>query len=112
MSCAQARGKQTLVNLSNLAWFGSTAADQHLRCRKPEHLETGRPMLRATNTGATAVVRCAMAACRRDWRTSPRAACAPVETPARQTPHLRLGAITYLAGQFAGVGAIWRRLRG
>ncbi len=47
-----------LVNLSNLAWFGhSNAADQHLQLSQARALETGRPMLRATNTGATAIVR-------------------------------------------------------
>jgi apolipoprotein N-acyltransferase len=46
-----------LVNLSNTAWFGdSLAQPQHLQIARMRALETGRPMLRATNTGMTAAV--------------------------------------------------------
>ncbi|RJP62966.1 MAG: apolipoprotein N-acyltransferase [Comamonadaceae bacterium] len=46
-----------LVNLSNIAWFGdSVAIDQHLHISRLRAIELGRPMLRATNTGATAVI--------------------------------------------------------
>jgi apolipoprotein N-acyltransferase len=46
-----------LVNLSNIGWFGDTVAvPQHLNISRARSLELQRPMLRATNTGATAVV--------------------------------------------------------
>ena len=46
-----------LANLSNTAWFGrSLAQPQHLQIAQLRALETGRPMLRATNTGMTAIV--------------------------------------------------------
>ena len=46
-----------LVNVSNIAWFGNTVAvDQHLNISRLRALELGRPMLRATNTGATAII--------------------------------------------------------
>lgn len=46
-----------LLNLSNLAWFGDTIAlDQHLAISRMRALETGRPMIRATNTGMTASI--------------------------------------------------------
>jgi apolipoprotein N-acyltransferase len=46
-----------LLNLSNLAWFDdSLALPQHLQISRMRAIETGRPMLRATNTGATAII--------------------------------------------------------
>jgi apolipoprotein N-acyltransferase len=46
-----------LANLSNTAWFGrSLAQPQHLQIARMRAIETGRPMLRATNTGMTAIV--------------------------------------------------------
>jgi len=46
-----------LVNISNVAWFGdSLAPTQHLQIARIRALETGRMMLRATNTGMTAIV--------------------------------------------------------
>ncbi len=46
-----------LVNMSNTAWFGkSLAQPQHLQIAQMRALETGRTMLRATNTGMTAIV--------------------------------------------------------
>ncbi|WP_211243462.1 apolipoprotein N-acyltransferase [Chitiniphilus eburneus] len=46
-----------LVNISNLAWFdGSWAAAQHAQMSQARALETGRYMLRATNTGMTAII--------------------------------------------------------
>ncbi len=46
-----------LVNVSNVAWFGdSLAPEQHLRIARMRTLETGRYMLRATNTGITAII--------------------------------------------------------
>ena len=46
-----------LINLSNVAWFGdSLAPAQHLQIARVRALEAGRMMLRATNTGETAIV--------------------------------------------------------
>jgi apolipoprotein N-acyltransferase len=46
-----------LVNVSNVAWFGdSLAPAQHLQMSRMRAMETGRFMLRATNTGVTAIV--------------------------------------------------------
>ena len=46
-----------LANISNIGWFGdSIAVDQHLQISRLRTLELQRPMLRATNTGATVVI--------------------------------------------------------
>jgi len=46
-----------LVNVSNDAWFGdSLAAEQHFQLAQMRALESGRMMLRANNTGVTAII--------------------------------------------------------
>ena len=48
---------QLLVNVSNDAWFGdSLAPHQHLQIARVRALETGRYMVRATNTGVSALI--------------------------------------------------------
>lgn len=52
-----AQAPTMFVNISNIAWFGdSVAIDQHLNISRLRAIEFERPMLRATNTGATAVI--------------------------------------------------------
>lgn len=51
------RGANLLVNITNDAWYGFTsAAYQHLALAQFRSIETRRAMLRATNTGITAVI--------------------------------------------------------
>jgi apolipoprotein N-acyltransferase len=46
-----------LVNSSNIAWFGNTLAiDQHQNISRLRAMEFERPMIRATNTGATVII--------------------------------------------------------
>jgi apolipoprotein N-acyltransferase len=52
-----AQAPTIFVNVSNIGWFGdSTAIDQHLQISRMRALEFERPMIRATNTGATVVI--------------------------------------------------------
>lgn len=52
-----AQAPTIFVNLSNIAWFGNTVAiDQHLQITRMRALEFARPFVRATNTGATAII--------------------------------------------------------
>ena len=54
---AAARAATLLVNVTNDAWYGrSIAARQHNQIAAMRALETGRPMLRATNTGITSAI--------------------------------------------------------
>ena len=51
------RAPTILVNVSNLAWFGTSAAmDQHLQIARLRAREFERPFLLATNTGVTAII--------------------------------------------------------
>ncbi|MFK7795561.1 MAG: apolipoprotein N-acyltransferase [Gammaproteobacteria bacterium] len=48
---------QLLINVTNDAWFGdSLAPHQHLQIARTRSLETGRYMVRAANTGVSAVI--------------------------------------------------------
>lgn len=50
-------GPTILVNVSNIAWFGnSVAIDQHLNIARMRSMELAKPTIRATNTGATAII--------------------------------------------------------
>nr|WP_223210472.1 apolipoprotein N-acyltransferase [Leptothrix cholodnii] len=52
-----AQAPTVLANVSNIGWFGQTVAvDQHLQISRMRSLELQRPMLRATNTGATVAI--------------------------------------------------------
>lgn len=51
------RAPTVLANLSNIGWFTpSLAVEQHLQMSRMRTLELQRPMIRATNTGATVVI--------------------------------------------------------
>ncbi len=53
----EARAPTLFANLSNIGWFGqSLAVEQHLQMSRMRTLEMQRPMIRATNTGATVVI--------------------------------------------------------
>ncbi len=87
-----------LVNASNVAWFGrSIAPYQHLQISQARALETGRYMLRATNTGMTAVIdpRGKVAAVAPEF--APATVTAHVQGYAGATPYVRWGNLPALA---------------
>ena len=52
-----ARAPTLFANVGNIGWFGDTIAiPQHLQISRFRTLEFQRPMIRATNTGATAII--------------------------------------------------------
>lgn len=101
-----------LVNISNDAWFGDSAAPwQHLQIARMRALETGRYMLRATNTGITAILD-------RHGRTvglAPQGEIARLDGTAQgyggATPYVRGGNLPVLAILVVLLIAGWRRSR-
>jgi apolipoprotein N-acyltransferase len=74
-----------LLNLTNTAWFGrSLAQPQHLQMSRMRALESGRFMVRATNTGVTAVI-------------------SPAGEVVARLPEFEKGALTATVGGFAGL---------
>jgi len=74
-----------LVNASNDAWYGhSLAAHQHLQMSQTRAMESARMVLRATNTGATAIV-------------------APDGMIVAEAPHFTTTALTGMAQGYTGV---------
>jgi apolipoprotein N-acyltransferase len=92
-----------LLNMSNLAWFGeSVAIPQHLQISRMRALETGRPMLRATNTGATAVIDGRGEVVSQLPFGAPGTLAARVQGMAGNTPYIRVGNLGFL-----GLGALF-----
>jgi len=94
-----------LVNVSNVAWFGdSLAPAQHLRIARMRALETGRYMLRATNTGVTAIVDPRGTVAARLPGFTEGTLEGEVEGRTGATPYVRLGNALAVGLAFAGIG--------
>ena len=110
----QAAEATLLVNVTNDAWYGrSLAAEQHAPDRAMRALETGRPMLRATNTGITsAIAHDGREIARLPWFTR---GILEVEVTGRQgmTPYVRFGdaAAAVLAALLLALAAAVARRR-
>jgi apolipoprotein N-acyltransferase len=95
---ALARRSTLLVNVTNDAWFGdSTAPHQHLDISRMRSLETGRPMLRATNDGVTALIAHDGALEGTLPQFQPGVLTGTVEPRSGLTPYVRLGNAPVLA---------------
>ena len=97
-----------LLNVSNLAWYGkSVAIPQHLQISQMRSLETGRPMLRSTNNGATAVID-AKGRVTASLPTHSRGTlAATVQGMQGSTPYIRFGNALFLLGCALALGAAW-----
>jgi apolipoprotein N-acyltransferase len=105
---ASAHPATMLLNVSNLAWYGeSVAIPQHLQISRMRSLETGRPMLRATNSGATAVIdgRGQVSAVIPFYRQG--TLTATVQGMAGSTPYIRFGNLLFLALSGLGLAGAW-----
>jgi apolipoprotein N-acyltransferase len=81
-----------LANVSNVAWFGrSIAPYQHLQISQARALETGRYMIRATNTGMTGVINERGRVLHAAPQFSMAAVTTVVQGYAGATPYVRLG---------------------
>ncbi|HEU4852218.1 MAG TPA: apolipoprotein N-acyltransferase [Telluria sp.] len=97
-----------LLNVSNLAWYGeSVAIPQHLQISQMRTLETGRPMLRSTNNGATAIVD-ARGKVTHSLPFFTRGTLAgTVQGMTGFTPYVRFGNYLFLALSALAIAAIW-----
>jgi apolipoprotein N-acyltransferase len=97
-----------LVNVSNVAWFGrSIAPRQHLQISQARALETGRYMLRATNTGITGVIDARGTALEVADEFVPATITRAVPGYAGSTPYVRWGNWAFLALCVAMLAAAW-----
>ena len=105
---AQARDATLLVNVTNDAWYGrSLAAEQHNQIAAMRALESGRAMLRATNTGITSAIdHRGHELARLPWFTR---GILEVEITGRQgtTPYVRWGDALPLAAAAAILAIAW-----
>jgi apolipoprotein N-acyltransferase len=95
-----------LINVSNDAWFGdSLAPHQHLEFARLRALESGRPLVRATNTGISAIVdeRGGVIGSIRSFERG--AYSAEIQPRAGVTPFSRLGSGPAIAIALAMLGA-------
>ena len=93
-----------LVNVSNDAWFGdSIAPHQHLQIARMRSLETARPMLRATNTGISAVIDHRGRIEHRSPQFEPHVLRASIAPRTGSTPYVRFGDGLVLAIALAAV---------
>lgn len=83
---------EILINVSNDAWFGDSAAPhQHLQMARMRALETGRYLLRATNTGVSAIIDQKGTIVRHSAQFQPATITAEVKLYEGLTPYASLG---------------------
>ncbi|MBD3669230.1 MAG: apolipoprotein N-acyltransferase [Gammaproteobacteria bacterium] len=100
-----------LVNVSNDSWWGdSHGTHQHMQIATMRSLETGRPMLRATNNGITVVVDRWGHVTARLPQFETAVLTTEIQPRRGATPYVRVGNTLVILMMFAVLGAllIWR----
>ncbi len=101
-----------LVNISNDAWFGdSIAPHQHLQMARMRALETGRYMLRSTNTGVSAIINEKGIITASSPQFIPHVTSDMVKTFEGSTPYTRFGNWLVIITAFLSVIITFLRLR-
>ena len=101
-----------LVNISNDAWFGDTIAPhQHLQISQMRALELGRYMLRATNTGISAIINERGRVVSRSEQFEAQAIVGSFYLFQGYTPYARVGSLPILLFSTLGVIALKIRAR-
>lgn len=99
-----------LVNASNDAWYGeSFAAHQHRQMSQMRALETGRMMLRATNTGATAIINTKGEVMAEAPHFTTTALTGQAQGYTGTTPYVRWGNWPVISLIFLALGVLWHR---
>ena len=110
-----ARGASVLVNSTNDAWFGDSAAPrQHLAMAVLRAVETGRPVLRAANTGISCIIEPTGRIRERTRLLETEILAATVRPRMETTPYTRWGDWLFLMCAVAlGMALVqgWRRAR-
>lgn len=110
---ASARQATLLANSSNMAWYGaSNAMWQQLQQSQARALELGRYMIRATNTGATAIVSPQGSIVKQAAPNTAAVLEGQVQGMSGDTPYMQLGSSRPLMAVLAVLAAgllLWRR---
>lgn len=94
-----------LINISNDAWFGdSLAPHQHMQMARMRARETGRYLLRATNTGISAIIDERGKILKRSPQFKPDVLSAQVKTFSGHTPYSRFGNRPIVIFLFLSIG--------
>ncbi|WP_374582022.1 apolipoprotein N-acyltransferase [Pseudoduganella sp.] len=101
-------GATIMLNVSELAWYGeSIAIPQHLQMSQMRALEMGRPMLSATNTGATVVISPRGEVTHALPYRQPGVLSATVQGMSGDTPYIKLQNKLFLALAALSIAAAW-----
>lgn len=111
-----ALGGDVLLNLTNDYWFGKYAEpEQHLSLARMRAFETGRPIVRATNTGISALIAADGRVLLHSGLWQPEIVRGTLEIPVAQaTPYLRAGEWMLVALMLTAWGLAtlqWRLMR-